>query len=165
MALDFKKALVNHHLMLKKLKLFNFTSRSLNLFESYLPERTQRVLYNGKLSTSKQIKYGSPQSSILGPLLFLVFINDLPLVVTECKMNLYADDSLVYTSSECVTTIDDCLNREVMRISKWCEDNCMIINVDKSISMLICSNQKLSHQNQKHLSIKVNNLLVRRFYL
>ena len=83
---DFRKAfdLVDHSLLLQKLKLYKCDENSLSWFNSYLSNRTQRVSMNNKCSASEPIRYGVPQGSILGPLMFLILINYLPLVLKNC---------------------------------------------------------------------------------
>ena len=78
---DFRKAfdLVDHIILLKKLQCYRCHETCLKWFESYLTNRTQRVSLNGNLSESAHVSCGLPKGSILGPLLFLIFINDLPL--------------------------------------------------------------------------------------
>ena len=94
---DFRKAfdLVDHQIHLKKLQCYKFNDSCLSWFESCLFNRTQRVSLNNNLSYASDIIYGVPQGSILGPLLFLIFINELPLYIqsTSTSVDLYADDT------------------------------------------------------------------------
>ena len=101
---DFRKAFdrVDHQMLLKKLQCYKCNSDScLSWFESYLSNRPQRVSLNNNLSDAADVIYGVPQGSILGPLLFLIFINDLPLYIqsTYTSVDLYADDTYFYCSS------------------------------------------------------------------
>jgi retron-type reverse transcriptase len=90
--LDFKKAfdMVNHTILLSKLKVYKLDDLSLNWFRSYLSERSRKVIINNYESSAQNIIYGIPQGSILGPLLFLLYINDLPLYVDHSMSDLYA---------------------------------------------------------------------------
>ena len=101
---DLKKAfdLVNHNILLKKLSLYTANSPLVSLFKSYLELRSQSVYVNGKYSNEGIVRCGIPQRSILGPLLFLIFINGLPLHITRNKVNcdMFADDTLLNTSDK-----------------------------------------------------------------
>ena len=99
---DFRKAfdLVDHQILLKKLQSYKCDNSCLSWFRSYLFNRTQRVAINNELSDSSAVNCGVPQGSILGPLLFSLFINDLPLTLhdTISWVDLYADDTTIYMS-------------------------------------------------------------------
>ena len=154
-SLDFRKAfdLVNHSILLKKLQLYKFYSKSLAWFHSYLHDRSQRVSFKNSLSSSRTIPCRVPQGSILGPLLFITFINDLVFSILESNMTLYADDCSLYTSSSSLETVNANLNRDVKHIKSWSKDNKMVINLDKSYSMPICTCQKLKHLSINRLNI------------
>ena len=93
--------LVDHQILLKKLQCYKCNDSCLSWFESYLCSKTQRVSLNNNFSEASDVIYGVPQGSILGPLLFLIFINDLPLYIqsTSTSVDLYADDTYFYCSN------------------------------------------------------------------
>ena len=93
--LDLKKAFdtVDHHILLSKLKLYGIRGNSLKWFDSYLKGRNRICSVNGKLSSAREIGCGAPQGSNLGPILFLLYVNDLPNCLESTKANLFADDT------------------------------------------------------------------------
>ena len=98
--LDFTKAFdtVNHSILLHKLSCHGVSDHSLKWFESYLLGRKQKCQINDSLSSTKQIPCGIPQGSILGPSLFIIYINDLPESVKFSNARMYADDTNITTS-------------------------------------------------------------------
>ena len=99
--LDLKKAFdtVDHDILVNKLIGMNVHPDSLPWFRNYLNDRKQKVKVNGKYSEHRMVKCGMPQGSILGPLLFIIYINDLGKYLNECCINLYADDTALYTGA------------------------------------------------------------------
>ncbi len=141
--IDLRKAfdLVDHKLLVHKLSLYGCKTRSLNWFKSYLCERQQCVSYDGHMSSCMTMSLGVPQGSILGPLLFIVFMNDLVLEV-ETNLEMYADDSTLYDSGS-VEYINDSLSTDLQPVNSWITENCMVLNYDKTESMLLGTLQKV----------------------
>ena len=96
--IDLSKAFdtLNHSILLSKLEYYGITGRSYDLLKKYLSNRSQYVEFNGQISNTLPISTGVPQGSVLGPLLFLIYINDLPLVSHIFDMLMYADDTTLY---------------------------------------------------------------------
>ena len=115
---------------------------SLNWFSSYLLNRTQRVSVNNVLSEHRFICCGVPQRSILGPLLFLIFINDLPLYKNDVTTDLYADDTTLFDINSSKNVIQANLQKALIQLDAWCKCNGMIINSAKTKVMLIATAQK-----------------------
>ena len=144
--LDLKKAfdLVDHNILLKKLKAYHIHDNTLAFLQSYLSDRTQRVFVHGQFSNIGAVNIGVPQGSILGPLLFIIFINDLPMSVknknVEC--NLFADDTSLHARGETVHNIEIDLQSSLNEVSDWCKENKMVLHPAKTKSMLITTRQK-----------------------
>ena len=105
-SIDLRKAFdtVDHTILQEKLKSIGFSTSVLEWFISYLSNRTQVTTINNSMSTPKPVTVGVPQGSILGPLLFLIYINDLPECLKHCKSILHADDTLLYYSADNIKT-------------------------------------------------------------
>lgn len=140
--LDFSRAFdcVNHDILLKKLAInFNFSPLATKFIQSYLCDRSQKVCTDIGSSDMINLQNGVPQGSILGPLLFSLFINDLPSVVKSGTMHLYADDAQFYASCP-LGLIEDCVarvNEDLDAISAWASKNRLLINASKSQCMIV----------------------------
>lgn len=150
--LDLRKAfdLVDHSILLSKLSEYLNYSPTIRLFQSYLNDRRQSVYVHGKYSAEGTIQYGVPQGSILGPVLFCIFINDLPLHIqqTAVECHMLADDTTVHTSGKDMSEVEGALQVTLDSISEWCLRNRMRINPSKTKSMIITTRQKhqLTHE-------------------
>lgn len=148
--LDLKKAfdLVNHDILLTKLKLYIKNNDTISFLSSYLSDRTQCVHLNGKSSSFKAIKCGVPQGSIMGPLLFCLFINDLPLSLENKSLScdLFADDNSLHTSDKDIAQVQITLQQGLLDVQNWCNKNKMVLNPAKTKSMVITTRQK--HQKR-----------------
>ena len=157
--IDFRKAfdLVDHTLLLKKLKYYKLSEETISWFSSYLMGRKQKVFVNNTFSEAENIICGVPQGSILGPLLFLLFINDLPLSIDNVLTDLYADDTTLYFIDKFQACIEQQLQTALHKLSEWCKENGMLINTTKTKAMLITTPQKWIHLNNNNLQLTCNN--------
>ena len=136
--------LVSHKILLQKLRSYKFDNQSLAWFNSYLSDRTQQVHISGKLSTERDIKAGVPQGSVLGPLLFILFINDLPLHIDFCELDLYADDATMTAFSSSLSTLLNFMRSDLHNFLNCCVDNDMTLNLAKTIAMFLSSKQNIN---------------------
>ena len=131
--LDFAKAFdtVNHQILLKKLNFYGIRGSAYEWFKSYLSNRTQYVKVSNVLSNQENIVCGVPQGSILGPLLFLIYINDLIFSCQEIEANLFADDTALIFSNKSCELIEAVLNKELSSITEWLLANKLTLNIKK----------------------------------
>ena len=142
--IDFQKAFdtVNHLILIKKLEHYGIRGVGLDCFRSYVSNRKQYVSVNGKGSKQKSETYGVPQGSVLGPFLFLIYINDLPSVSKVLSFYLFADDSNIHFKSSDIVHLQKVMNREVTKVSKWLDANHLALNIDKTNFVIFHSPQK-----------------------
>ena len=135
--IDLSKAFdtLDHSILLSKLKYYGVTGCSYDLLSSYLTGRSQYVEFSGHKSNTLPISTGVPQGSVLGPLLFLVCINDLPLVSNIFDMLMYADDTTLYCNINQNVTAE-VINRELLKINQWLGANKLSLNVSKTKFMV-----------------------------
>ena len=116
---DLSKAFdsIYHSLLLKKLSRYGLRGKVLEWFQDYLNGRKQRIVYGEEVSEWSDVTAGVPQGSVLGPLLFSIFINDLPNYISDCKMMLYADDTTMYYSHSSVERLMEVLDLDIHRMT------------------------------------------------
>lgn len=135
--LDFSRAFdcVPHQRLLQKLETLNMDPSLIFWIRQFLTNRTQSVAISNQLSSSTDVKSGVPQGSVLGPLLFLIYINDLPINISS-SIRLFADDCVLY--KKIVHTADTCtLQSDLNSIASWCNRWQMRINIDKTKCMTV----------------------------
>ena len=149
--LDFRKAfdLVDHSILIDKLSLYKCQGPDLNLISSYLQSR-QQVIDSGKgLSTPAYIKSGVPQGSILGPTLFLIFINDLPLHMEYCDIDLFADDATFHANGKTKSEVEPKLQTDGNNSKSWAKHHKMQIHYDKTSCMTLGSRHRTQNEASK----------------
>lgn len=159
--LDLQKAfdVVNHSLLLKKLEGIGIGGRFLSLLENYLSNRFQITKIGNFHSGALEVTCGVPQGSILGPTLFLIYINDL------CKLNLdghiisFADDTLLIFAKPTWTESFNCANFWLAKVYNWINSNKLILNTDKTCYLSFILQNK--YKPNKNLTISVNNVLLK----
>ena len=155
--LDLSRAfdLIDHSIMIKKLQFYGFDENALALCKNYLTDRTQYVVYNGEQSEVKPacISHGIPQGSLLGPLYFLIYINDFPNASNLFNFIMYADDTTLETNyKKCmelcmnpnpgIEDINEVLNNNLGQIQQWLNINKLVLNVDKTKCMVFHPHQR-----------------------
>jgi hypothetical protein len=139
--LDFSKAFdrVNHHTLLDKLRNLEVPELIIDWIESFLADRYQRVKIGTHCSEWKSLNGGVPQGTKLGPLLFLILINNLE---TTCSCVKFVDDTTLFAGNTIQNSEHDTLQENLDTVKTWCIQNDMLLNADKSKSMVINFNEQ-----------------------
>ena len=160
--LDLKKDFdsVTHDILLQKLEHYGIRGKALNLFSFYFSNRKQYVSIQGINSSTLSIKYGVPQGSVLGPLSFLLYINDLSNSI-KTTPRLFADDTCMIANAPSAAMLEQTLNHEMKSLSTWINANKLTVNSSKSCALIISLNAKIDsptfNVSHDHSSIKVVN--------
>ena len=161
--IDLKKAFdtVDHQILLRKLELYGIKGQALTLLKSYLTNRKQKCQIKNSFSSERLIKCGVPQGSILGPLFFLLYVNDLPQCLNKTKPCLFADDTNLTASGDSITDVEIAANSDLENLRKWLIANKLSLNVAKTEFMLIGSKQKISNS---HPNVVIENKQIKQVY-
>ena len=144
---DFQKAFdtVDHDILLDKLYHYGIRGPALNWIQSYLSNRQQFVEFNSVQSKMLEVKCGVPQGSNLGPLLFLIYINDLAHVSPKLFSILFADDSNFFYSDSNMDSLISTVNNELEKVVDWLNANKMSLNIDKTHYIIFTLSEKKAY--------------------
>ena len=152
--IDLQKAFdtVNHEVLLTKLEHYGIRGTVLDWFKSYLTDRKQYVSVNGSNSSYLNVTCGVPQGSVLGPLLFLIYINDLPYSSSKLTFYLFADDTNIYCEAENLDLLQGTVNNELKKVKIWLDVNKLSLNIDKTNFIIFKSPQ---HSSSQIINVKI----------
>ena len=154
---DLKKAFdtIDHDILLVKPSRYGVLETELEWFTSYLSERKRFCYVNGIHSLFTSIKYGVPQGSCLGPLLFLIYINDLPLVIKNATPSIFADDTGFTAASESFPHLKNLIEEDIQSLVTWLANNKLKLNVLKTEFLIIGSKARLSRlEDDLYISVE-----------
>ena len=145
--MDLAKAFdtINHEILIQKLDHYGVRGRALSWFKSYLSNRYQMVKYHNVLSEKSKIICGVPQGSIIGPVLFLLYINDIHRVSEKLSFVMFADDTNIFIKGCDLNNIISILNSELKNISTWFQANQLSLNVSKTHYMIFSNCRAKAH--------------------
>ena len=143
--MDLRKAfdLVNHDILLNKMEHYGIRGNALSLFTSYLTGRTQYVEMKGFSSAKRSVSLGVPQGSVLGPLFFLLYINDIVNSTNLFSFNLFADDTTLFCENSNLDNLFSVCNRELDKVNAWIIANKLSLNTDKTVFMLFSGKKRV----------------------
>ena len=163
--IDLKKAFdtINHGILIKKLEHYGIRGTSNSWIKSYLTDRHQYVCFNGLKSDLLKVKCGVPQGSILGPKLFLLYINDLCNISEKLKFILFADDTNIFYSDSNIGNIASTLNLELEKLNSWFATNKLSLNISKTNFMLFTKCKNIPSFNVVIQQRSINRVSVNKF--
>ena len=138
---DLSKAFdtINHEILIQKLQHYGIRGIALEWFSNYLTNRKQIVKYKQTQSQEMVLKTGVPQGSILGPILFLLYINDIENCSKLLSYMLFADDTTVFHSNRCLKTLNITIQHELSKVEDWLNVNKLSLNIKKTEFILFRS--------------------------
>ena len=157
--LDLSKAFdtIDQKILLYKLEHYGFRGVVLEWFKNYLSNRTQYVSYNNCKSSLRDIVCGVPQGSILGPLLFILYVNDITFTSNVLDFILFADDTTILYSHKDINSQVNVVNEKLKEVSNWFKANKLSVNASKTNYMILGTPHMTSVKVRKDLNVSLNN--------
>lgn len=154
--LDIRKAFdtVDHHILLNKINNLGLRGKIHNLLRSYLSNRKQQVILKNYTSTSQTVLTGVPQGSVLGPMLFSLYINDFPATLRHSQALMYADDTALLFTGDSLLDIQDKINAELENVFKWFTSNELTLNLSKTKYTVFHSRKKKLNTETLDISLQ-----------
>ena len=129
---------INHEILFEKMKLYGFDNIPIESFKQYMGKRMQKTCVNGYTSEEAKVTCGTAQGSILGPLIFILYINDIfKSIDTEGKIYMYADDTLIVCKSNDIDIVTSCVHDALNKMYTWCTANKLSLNLSKTIHLTV----------------------------
>ena len=154
--IDLRKAFdtVDHNILARKLRHYGIREANLVWCKNYLSQRLQKTLANGQLSEGEPVRCGVPQESVLGPMFFILYVNDMLNSVVHAKVQLYADDTVIYCSGNSTEEVVAKLQPDLDKFSKWCGSNKLTLNVKKTKLMSFGTRERV--KKTKGVKVYIN---------
>ena len=149
---------ISHKILLDKLQHYGIRGIAWEWIRSYLSNRKQFVIYNQCKSSMKNVNIGVPQGSILGPLLFLLYVNDLPTISSNLNYVQFADDTSIFIKGKSLVDISQTMSTEMIKVTEWLKNNMLTLNLSKTNCMVMTSRGK--RYNDKECNIIVDNVTI-----
>ena len=156
--IDLKKAFdtINHKILLRKLASYGIDHRALKWFDSNLRDHQQKCVVNGELSGACAVTCGVPQGSLIGRLLFLIYINDLPYCLGgKALPRMYADNTSISIAASILPELESALNTELANLYEWLNVNKLSLNITKTELMLTGLRQRLAATIGHSLTVQI----------
>jgi hypothetical protein len=133
---------ISHEILFNKLYVYGIRGLALDWIKNYLPNRNQFVIYNNMKSSFRNILMGVPQGSILGPLIFILYINDLPNVSSKLSFIQFADDTSIFITGKNLNEMSKLMTDQMKQVTDWLKINMLTLNISKTNYMIMCSRGK-----------------------